>query len=149
MSRMHVAVAVLALLVTSTAHADTSSAPQRIELPAAASRNYAQNYKDSALAFCIAKAYSSESGAHADAAATADGLDQWSRYDIENSSGEIPKLVERFLKHEYHSIQGPGVKLDLLKCVDMYHSKELAALVKRYVPKPTRSYRQDNSPGVP
>lgn len=45
--------------------AGVSAAPQ----PDAASRTYAQNYKDAALALCVAKAYASEPAASKDASA--------------------------------------------------------------------------------
>lgn len=37
-----------------------------------------------------------------------------------------------------------GVRFDFLKCLDLYHSKELDAQAKRFVINPQRSYRLDN-----
>jgi hypothetical protein len=117
------------------------------DLPEVASRTYAQNYKDLVLASCIAEAYSGEPKAAADAGATAAGLEStWTNYDLEKSSGQISKLVDRYLARKYNSIHGPDIKLDLLKCLDLYHSKELDAQVKRFVLTPGRTYRQDNPP---
>lgn len=115
------------------------------ENPEVASRTYFQNYKDLALAACIAQAYSGESKAAADAGATASGLDStWTSYDVENGSDEIYKLVNQYLKRQYNSVQGPEIKLDLMKCLDLYHSKELEILAKRVVLNPARSYRKDH-----
>ncbi|WP_375234017.1 T6SS amidase immunity protein Tai4 family protein [Pseudomonas savastanoi] len=35
------------------------------------------------------------------------------------------------------------MKFDLLKCLDLYHSKELNALTKKTVVNPTHTYMQD------
>lgn len=114
------------------------------DLPEVASRTYAENYKDLALAVCIAKAYKNEPKASADAAATAAGLEStWTNYDLEKGSGEISKLVDRYLTRNYPSIQGKEIKLDLLKCLDLYHSKALNRQVKQFVLTPNRSYKQD------
>lgn len=117
--------------------------PQNIET-AAPTRSYAQNYKDMALAFCIAKAYAISPSANADAMATTGGLNEWTHYDVDASTSQLEKLIDNYLARNYLSIQGEKVKLNLLKCIDLYHSKELAALTKRYVSRPNRSYRQDN-----
>ncbi|SCB87848.1 Type VI secretion system (T6SS), amidase immunity protein [Kosakonia oryzendophytica] len=112
--------------------------------PDAASRTYAQNYKDAALALCVAKAYASEPGASKDAAASASGLDNWSEYDAEKGAGKMGELVDKYLAREYHSHQGNDVKLNLMKCIDMYHSAGLEQQVRDYVPHPKRSWMQDN-----
>ncbi|MDF0606603.1 type VI secretion system amidase immunity protein Tai4 [Neisseriaceae bacterium TC5R-5] len=54
----------------------------------------------------------------------------------ENSTGDIPRLVEKYLARNYPSQQGPQVKLSLLKCLGLYHSEELANLSKRFVNEP-------------
>ena len=40
------------------------------------------------------------------------------------------------------------VRFDFLKCLDLYHSKELDALARRVVIHPTRTYRQDKPPAA-
>ena len=95
----------------------------------------------------MAAAYVSEPKAAADADATAGGLDStWTNYDPELAAGEINKLIEKYLARQYNSIQGPSIKLDLMKCLDLYHSKDLDLLAKRVVPTPARTYRQDSEP---
>lgn len=114
-------------------------------LPEAASRTYAQNYRDLALASCIAQAYADQPKAAADAGATAAGLDStWTNYDPEKGAGEMAKLVDRYLARQYHAMEGPDIKLDLQKCLDLYHSEELKTLINRVVPTPARTYKQDN-----
>jgi len=136
------ALAVMALSFGKTSTADGGDS--QALLPEAAFRTYAQNYKDLALASCIARAYSEEPKAAADAGATAAGLDAaWTRYDPEKGSGEIARLVDQYLARQYHSIHGPEIRLDLMKCLDLYHSKELETLAERLVVHPGRTYRQD------
>jgi hypothetical protein len=37
-----------------------------------------------------------------------------------------------------------GVRFDFLKCLDLYHSKELDSLAKKVVINPDHTYKQDN-----
>lgn len=142
-ARIFIATSVL-LFAAACSAANTSLNSEKSNQTTASSRTYAQNYKDMVLAYCIAKAYAADPHASKDATATAGGLDQWSNYDAEEGASEIPKLVGRYLSRQYHSIQGEQTKLDLLKCIDMYHSKELDVLVKKYVQNPQHTYIQDN-----
>lgn len=122
-----------------TVQADTSP-----KLPEAASRTYAQNYKDSALAFCISSAYAQHPEVSHDAISSASALDYWSQYDLENSTEKIPELVKTYLARQYASHQGAGTRLDLMKCIDLYNGPELDALTKQYVGKPEQTYRNEN-----
>jgi hypothetical protein len=120
-----------------------------ITSPQAGTRTYAQNYKDMVLAECIATAYRSESGVVMDAGSSASALRDWTYYDWDKNPYDIPnRLVEKYLARDYHNplveSEIKGVRFDFLKCLDMYHSKELDALVKRVVINPKRTYRQDN-----
>ncbi len=38
------------------------------------------------------------------------------------------------------------VKFDFLKCIDLYHGKELDAAAKQFVSRPNRTYRTEHSP---
>ena len=121
-----------------------------INSPQAATRTYAQNYKDMVLAMCIANAYKKDTTASVDAGSSFSALRDWTYYDMENSPDAIQALVENYLARDYYNplveSEVKGVKFDFLKCLDLYHSKELNAQVKRFVLKPNRSYRQDNPP---
>jgi hypothetical protein len=98
--------------------------------PQAGARSYAQNYKDMVLASCIAQAYTNDKNAGTDAGSS------------------VSALVDAYLARDYHNplveAEIKGVRFDLLKCLDLYHSKALDRLVKRVVINPGRSYRQDN-----
>ena len=114
-------------------------------LPDAARRSYATTFRDFSLAVCIGQAYNASPSASADALSSASGLNEWSQFDLEKGGDAISKLVGRTLARPYQSFQGPSVRLDLMKCIDMYHSAELARLVQLYVAHPRASYARDNA----
>lgn len=116
--------------------------------PEAPQRTYGQNYKDMLLASCIARAYKGDSQAGKDASASAGVYIEWTLYDVEKSSASIDGIIERYLARDYSNplVEYRGVEFNLLKCLDMYHSKELANQVRRFVPHPNRSYRLDYPP---
>ncbi len=114
-----------------------------ISTPEVASRTYSQNYKDMMLAGCIAIAYKKDPHASRDALDTASALNFWTDYDVENSTGKTEGIVDQYLAREYHTKQGSG-KLNLLKCLDMYHSQALTDQVKKYVTNPNSSYALEN-----
>ena len=126
--------------------ANASDETKTGDTPEAGNRTYAQNYRDMLLAGCIARAYDKETAASKDASSTASVLLEWTQYDAEHSPDAIDSLLNRYLNRDYHHpfVEYKGVHFDLLKCLDMYHSKELDAQVKRYVGKPNRTYRQDD-----
>lgn len=131
-------------LLPSTVHAKD----ERITSPQAGTRTYAQNYKDMVLADCIASAYKNESAVVMDAGSSASALRDWTYFDMEKSPDVTIPLVNRYLARDYFNplveSEIKNVRFDLLKCLDLYHSKELDALVKRVVINPKRTYRQDN-----
>ncbi|MNL79861.1 hypothetical protein D3C87_2065600 [compost metagenome] len=69
---------------------------------------------------------------------------------MEGAGKAIQELVDRYLARDYFNplaeAEVPGLKFQFLKCLDLYHSKELQEQVNRYVLKPRRTYRQDYSP---
>ncbi|MFC0398808.1 type VI secretion system amidase immunity protein Tai4 [Paraburkholderia rhizosphaerae] len=127
-----------------------SAADDRHSSPQAGTRTYAQNYKDMVLATCIANAYTNDKNAAIDAGSSVSALRDWTYYDLEKSPDAIKSLVDVYLARDYHNplveSEMKGVRFDFLKCLDMYHSKELDVLTKRMVINPKRTYRQDNPP---
>lgn len=117
--------------------------------PQAASRAYAQNYKDMVLATCIANAYKGDKQAAIDAGSSVSALRDWAYYDLEQAPDEISGLVDEFLARDYHNpladSERKGVRFDLLKCLDLYHSPELDRQVGRMVIHPERTHRLDNA----
>jgi hypothetical protein len=133
------------VLLTSVSHAKEAA----VTSPQAGTRSYAQNYKDMVLAECVATAYKNESRAAIDSGSSASALRDWTYYDWDkNPYDVVTRLVDKYLARDYHNplveSEIKGVRFDLLKCMDLYHSKELDSLVKRVVINPKRTYRQDN-----
>lgn len=117
--------------------------------PQAGARTYAQNYKDMVLATCIANAYKNNKDAAIDAGSSVSALRDWTYYDLEKAPDAIKTIVDSYLARDYHNpLVEPEIKdvrFDLLKCLDLYHSRELDSQVKRLVINPTHTYRRDNS----
>jgi hypothetical protein len=145
-SRCFFTILLIGLAACSANASDTADKTKTGDSPEIGSRTYAQNYRDMLLAWCIARAYEKEPIASRDAASTGSALDEVGNYDIENSTDAIDRLLKRYLNRDYHHpfAEYNGVQFGLLKCLDMYHSKELDAQVKQYVGKPNRTYQQDD-----
>jgi len=114
-------------------------------VPDALSRSAVDNYKDMLLARCIAQAYQAEPRAFADARASAGAMADWINVDPKDSSAVMDQLMNGYLSRNYQSpdaqYKAPykDVRFDLLKCFDMYHSKELSEQAKRFVDKSGRA----------
>ena len=121
-----------------------------VQSPQAGGRTYAQNYKDMVLADCIATAYKDEPQAAKDAGSSASALMDWTYFDLEKAPTAGKPLIDRFLARDYRNplveSEVKNVRFELLKCLDLYRSKELDSQVKQLVIKPQHTYRQDNPP---
>lgn len=131
------------ILTASVAFAtDRPSSPQSI------GQRYGQNYKDMVLATCVANAYKDDKNAATDAGSSINALRDWTCYDLEKSPDEVKALVNSYLGRRYKNplveAEVKGVRFDFLKCLDLYHSKELDALAKKVVINPDHTYKQDN-----
>ena len=140
------ALLIAAALAGSAGLAHSSPAVQAADSPQAPHRSNAQNYKDLVLAKCLARVHDRGSAAAADAQSTASVLLEWTAYDVEHATAEIDALIGRYLQRDYRNplVEYQEARFGLLKCLDLYHSKDLQAQVKRFVLKPQRSFRQDN-----
>ncbi|WP_080418202.1 type VI secretion system amidase immunity protein Tai4 [Burkholderia ubonensis] len=145
MKRSFIVLLAMFALMTSTAYAKDHT----LTSPQAGARTYAQNYRDMILATCIANAYKNDRDAPVDAGSSASALRDWTSFDMEKSPDAVKSLVDRYLARDYRNplveSEIKGVRFDFLKCLDLYHSKELDSLVKRLVIDPGRTYRQDNA----
>src|SRR5690606_15887516 len=107
-----------------------------------------QNYKDMVLATCIANAYKTEEKAAVDAGSSVSALRDWTYYDMEKSPDAIAVLVNSYLARNYRNplvdAEIQGVEFNLLKCLDLYHSKELAAQIEQMVINSMHTPRQGN-----
>ena len=113
--------------------------------PEAGARSYAQNYKDMVLATCITNAYASDKNAAMDAGSSVSALIDWTEYDLQKSPDAVNSLVNRYLARDYFNplveSEVKGIKFDMLKCLDMYHSKELDNLANTIVEPPSHTCR--------
>lgn len=116
--------------------------------PQAPARTHAQNYKDMVLATCIAQAYRNDAGAAVDAGSSASALRDWTYYDLDDSPAAVKALVDAYLARDYRNplveSEVQGVRFDVLKCLDLYHSKALEALVERVVIEPSRRFAPES-----
>ncbi|POD76508.1 type VI secretion system amidase immunity protein Tai4 [Pseudomonas syringae] len=110
-------------------------------------RTHAQNYKDMVLATCVASAYKYSENVGTDAGSSVTALREWANYDWEISPEKPRELVDSYLARDYTNplveSEIKGVRFDLLKCLDLYHSKELDAQTKKAVINPTHTDVQD------
>lgn len=136
------------ILIAFALAASASVWSAQVASPQAATRAYQQNYKDMVLASCIASAYRNEQKAAVDAGSSVSALRDWTLYDLEKAPDAIKRLVNSYLARNYHNPlvepEVSGVRFDLLKCLDLYHSEELEEQAKRLVINPEHTYRQDN-----
>jgi hypothetical protein len=134
----------LAIMLTASA----AFATDRPSSPQSMGQSYGQNYKDMVLATCGASAYQDDKNAASDAGSSVSALRDWTNYDLEKSPDEVKALVNNYLKRNYTNpladAEVKGVRFDFLKCLDLYHSKELDALAKKVVISPGHTYKQDN-----
>jgi len=116
--------------------------------PQALARTHAQNYKDMVLATCIAQAYRNDAGAAVDAGSSASALRDWTYFDLDDSPAAVKALVDAYLARDYRNplveSEVQGVRFDVLKCLDLYHSKALEALVERVVLDPSRRFAPES-----
>lgn len=85
--------------------------------------------KNFALAACVAEGYASNASVAKDAVASADGYMELGSLGID-AYNEARALAEKFLAKDYPSQSGE--KLTMMKCVDLFHSRELERLAKKY-----------------
>ncbi|MBI6848751.1 hypothetical protein BTW15_19750 [Pseudomonas syringae pv. tomato] len=100
-----------------------------------------------ALATCITIAYKADVKVGIDAGSSVSAMRDWTYYDMEQSPLAVKALVEKYLARDYTNplveSEIKGVRFDLLKCLDLYHSKELDALTKKLVTHPNNTYMKN------
>lgn len=121
---MRVIAAISVLILTSIYAAHAVAA----EPPAHPIYTPLEHFRNFALSACIAEGYAGQPMA-ADASAVAAGYLELGSLPLEAHT-EAAELARRFLAREYASYSGEP--LILMKCIDFYHSRELARLARRY-----------------
>lgn len=118
--------------------------------PEAGSRTYLQNFKDMVLAECLATAYKQAPGASKDIGSSTSALRDWTYYDMERAPDVIHALVAKYLARDYRNpvveSEVGDVKFDFLKCIDLYHGKELDTATKQLVSRPNRTDLAEHTP---
>ena len=84
--------------------------------------------KNFALSICISHAYESEE-VRKDSLAAAGGYFNLGSFPLE-AYEEVDALSKTFLAKQYQGIHGE--RLDLMKCVDLFHSKELDQIIRKH-----------------
>ena len=111
--------------------------------PEAYKRTNLQNFKDIVLGRCIAKAYRGDKSASSDAGSSASALIDWAYFDL-NETEAVHNLIDKYLSRDYFNPYAEfdnEVKYDYLKCLDLYHSKDLKRLAKEIVSEPNETYK--------
>ena len=113
--------------------------------PQAGSRTHEQNYRDMALALCIAHAYPASRAVAADVGSSYNALRDYALFDLDKSPSAMGSLVDAYLGRDYTNplaeAEVPGLRFDFLKCLDLYHGTELDRLVEELVIEPMNSSR--------
>ena len=91
----------------------------------------AQYLKNFALTSCVAEGSKSKEVVD-DAVASANGYMELGSLAIDAYT-EVHLLSQKFLAKKYPGLSGE--KLIMMKCIDLFHSKELTAIAKKYSKK--------------
>jgi len=115
--------------------------------PEAYKRTNLQNFKDIVLGRCIAKAYRGDKSASSDAGSSASALIDWAYFDL-NETKAVHNLIDKYLSRDYFNpydeFEIKEVKYNYLKCLDLYHSKDLKRLAKEIVSEPNETYKSSS-----
>ncbi|WP_239374437.1 type VI secretion system amidase immunity protein Tai4 [Snodgrassella gandavensis] len=120
-----------------------NAANDKITSPEAPSRTFIQNYKDMVLGNCLAKAYGDI--ASMDAGSSVSALIEWTYYNMDKSIDAEIRIIDSYLSRNYLNplveAEIKGIKFDFLKCLDLYHSKDLDKLAKNMIEHPQDTFR--------
>lgn len=115
--------------------------------PEAVNRTFIENYKDMVFASCITKAYKGNKDLEKDTGSSVSALKNWIDYDIDKSIDKEILLINSYLSRNYFNplaeLEVKGIKFDFLKCLDLYHSKELDKLARKVISNPNEKVTKD------
>ncbi len=105
--------------------------------PEAVNRTFIENYKNMVFASCVTKAYKGNKDVAKDTGSSVSALKDWIDYDIDKSIDKEIILIDSYLSRNYFNPvaeqEVKGIKFDFLKCLDLYHSKELDKLARKVI----------------
>lgn len=115
--------------------------------PEAVNRTFIENYKDMVFASCITKAYKGNKDVEKDTGSSVSALKDWIDYDIDKSIDKENVLINSYLSRNYFNPlaeqEVKGIKFDFLKCLDLYHSKDLETLARKVISNPNEKVTKD------
>lgn len=115
--------------------------------PEAVNRTFIENYKDMVFASCITKAYKGNKDVEKDTGSSVSALKDWIDYDIDKSIDKENVLINSYLSRNYFNPlaeqEVKGIKFDFLKCLDLYHSKDLETLARKVISNPNEMVTKD------
>lgn len=115
--------------------------------PEAVNRTFIENYKDMVFASCITKAYKGNTDVEKDTGSSVSALKDWIDYDIDKSIDKEIVLINSYLSRNYFNPlaeqEVKGIKFDFLKCLDLYHSKDLETLARKVISSPNEKVTKD------
>lgn len=115
--------------------------------PEAVNRTFLENYKDMVFASCITKAYKGNKDVEKDTGSSVSALKDWIDYDIDKSIDKEIVLINSYLSRNYFNPlaeqEVKGIKFDFLKCLDLYHSKDLETLARKVISNPNEKVTKD------
>ena len=120
--RSKLTLAVTIAVLTAPLMTDASAASARVPY------SPVQYLKNFALSVCIAEGFQSDE-VKKESNAAAGGYLELGRFPFE-AHEEAAALAKKYLAKEYRGKSGQ--KLTLMKCIDLFHSKELDRLVRKY-----------------
>jgi hypothetical protein len=88
-----------------------------------------QNLKSYALTICLARGFADNKPFNIETHVAARAYIDFGKFGID-AYNEAAALATRFVAKNYESENGE--KLTILKCIDLFHSAELASLAKKY-----------------
>lgn len=99
------------------------------------------------FASCITKAYKGNKDVAKDTGSSVSALKDWIDYDIDKSIDKEIVLINSYLSRNYFNPlaeqEVKGIKFDFLKCLDLYHSKELDTLARKVISNPNEKVTKD------
>ena len=121
--RTIVKLAVAAVLLTAPLGGNAEAAEPRVPYTPV------QYLKNFALSVCIGEGFKSDDEVAKEANGAAGGYLELGSFPIE-AHEQAAALAKKYLAKEYLSKHGH--KLTVMKCIDLFHSKELDRLVRKY-----------------
>ncbi|MDR1463524.1 MAG: type VI secretion system amidase immunity protein Tai4 [Azoarcus sp.] len=124
---------VAAMMLSGCTFAEDQSMAANYSLPQTDTYSPRDSLKNWVLSICFANIVKNDRDASHDAAMSAAGYFEFGNIRLEERDELIP-LVKKYIAREYGGHFDTGIdpaKLNTMKCIDLFHSAELDALITR------------------